>query len=214
MHDCKAFKYEMAQSILTWDAFREPAAMIFNIWVGSPELAWAEEAWQIIAAAGLAAYEGEPEKTLVNIRFLALACFYRDFCYLVWGEDAGPEFLEWFDVLKLSSFRIGQLIGHVCDSAEEEPIVALDETLHVLINRARPEVVKALLQGDGTTSGLFVALWNSSLPAAGLPEDDDENRSWLGKESRYEILNDVTPEKSEAFSWLGHGAEEILSGPS
>ena len=105
--------------------------------------------------------------------------------------------------------------------------------IYFLELQARPAVLDGLLSRYGSTSGLFVALWNSNTQPR--PSDyDDECESgefdtkgeeyeyqraydieklhlWTApyEETEDEILMEVTGVKSNLFAWLDQGAEPL-----
>lgn len=124
---------------------------------------WAKDAWQILADAGLASYEGELDRHRAILRFLALAGIYSDWCDVAWGEYSEPQYGYWSEYLDISAFRMGQLIGVEDDDGSEESDNAslVADALGRLADAARPEVVRALLAHFGNESGLFLSLAQS-----------------------------------------------------
>ena len=75
------------------------------------ELDWAKEAWEHLIRQGIGNYNNELEKCQVQIRFLALAGLYLDWCYIAWGQTAYPTYGSWAELLGISEFRVGQLVA-------------------------------------------------------------------------------------------------------
>lgn len=116
-----------------------------------------------MTAQGLARYNNELERLIVKLRFLALGGFYRDFCYVAWGESSYPMYSLWADEMQISQLRVGQLVGlefHANSEADNSELFA--SALRQLIRCARTEVLQALLRAHGGESGLLVSLWNST----------------------------------------------------
>lgn len=195
--------------VFDWDGLIDVVDAAFNIWSGHPELRWAEEAWGILAGAGLTAYTSPLARVRVVCRFFALVGFYHDFCHLAFEETVDPTYSWWTDSLEVHPFFIGQLLGGKEDWSGSDLEPDLDAALRSLANAERDAVVKALLAHYGSESALFIALWRSrqSEPSP-AEEDEEEDDTW--RESDWEIVNDVTFSKLEAFSWLTEGGYPIL----
>jgi hypothetical protein len=63
------------------------------------------------------------------------------------------------------------------------------------------------LQLFGNVSSLFVALWRTGADSVSEEDDDCDGDERLTDD---EILNDATPEKVAAYSWLDSGADVVL----
>jgi hypothetical protein len=44
---------------LVWADVQEAAKLAFNVWVGRPELLWAQRAWELLSKAGLTQFSTE-----------------------------------------------------------------------------------------------------------------------------------------------------------
>jgi len=186
--------------VLDWEEVKGAAQAAFNVWVSGGELQWAKEVWERMVAAGFANYSNEIERHRVAVLFLGLAGLYRDFCSLAWNERDEPTYSYWGEELHLDQFVIGQLVG-------PDPRIDKNEGLSHLVNAARPQVTRLLTQLFGSVDSLFVALWRTGQECTN--EEDDE----CGGGERLtddEILNDATPEKLAAYSWLDSGADAVL----
>jgi hypothetical protein len=181
---------------LSWDEVRPAAEEAFAIWVGHPEIAWAQHAWQILGAAGLTAYSTTVERGRVVCRFLTLAGLYRAFCRIAWDEANDPDYVSWAETLDLGQLTIGQLLGDDVDVDGRNDYEVTEGALTILADRARQDVVAALKTAAGGDAGLFLSLWRS----IEQPDDDGE------PETDDEILNyDVTPSKVAAYEWITEG---------
>lgn len=197
-------------AVLTWDELREVANEAFNVWFGHPELRWAEEAWGILAAAGLTSYTTPLEYCRVCIRFFSLAAFYHDFCYHGFDEEVDPDYVWWANTLELHPFYIGQLVGADEDYSDTKGGPDLDFALRRLANAERDAVVKALLAHYEDEMFLFIALWRSVHYYDPKPDDDDVEAMAEWDEANSDILNVVTGGKLAVYSWLVDGAYPIL----
>ena len=154
---------------IEWKEFKEVASEVFHIWVGGPELLWAEDSWTRLASEGLTTYENRLEKAVVLIRFLVLGTIYHEFCHLAFGEIADVDYISWVqaldrDELPLNAFRLGQLVGpffmvddSVDDLVTEEELLL--EAIGALVNQEREVVVQSLTNSFGGSS----LLWRGSV---------------------------------------------------
>jgi hypothetical protein len=165
---------------MDWEQIKPIAMNVFRVWSDGGDLAWAEQAWNILSESGLTDYDDELERTQVIIRFLALTDFYYGFCTGFRQEYLEPEFWDWATQFKVKSFQLGQLIG--ADSGVENEQQALD---HLVLEEKT--VLPALELGFGGRQNLFITLWRSSLsPEANDPDGED----YL---SDYDILSQRLP---------------------
>jgi hypothetical protein len=164
-----------------------------------------------MTAQGLAQYQNEMERVAVKLRFLALAGFYRDFCYVAWGENSYPMYRLWADEMEISEVRVGQLVRRDFEaSSETDNSELFGSALRELIRSARAEVLQALLRAHGGESGLLVSLWNSTKTHDREDCEFVEDGCEECRESEHEILNSNIEEKGPAYTWLDQGAEELL----
>jgi hypothetical protein len=187
--------------VLSWNAVRGAAEAAFEVWESGGELQWAEEVWKRTVATGLANYSNELERHRVAILFLGLAGLYRDFCALAWDERDAPAYSDWAEELYLNDFVLGQIAG---PNARAEKYDALNR----LVNTARPQVMDLLTQLFGNINRLFCAMWRAGPDSANERDDDCEGGEMLTDD---QILNDPTPEKVAAYSWLRDGADVLLN---
>jgi hypothetical protein len=191
-----------------WSDVLPIADQAFCIWAGAPEQHWAKAAWAHLTQAGLAANDSSLDRARACIRFLVLASVYRDWCSLVWDEHEDDELGYWFTEANVNPIHVGQLLG--CDeTVSEDPEEALEESLGILVHRARGPVIAALLTGFDQVEGLFLSLWRSRK----RPEDDhialdehnDPGDKFERQETDAQILNDVTGAKLAAYAWIADG---------
>jgi hypothetical protein len=184
--------------VLDWNQVKGAAEAAFAVWEDGGELLWAKDVWERAVAAGIAAYINEIKRHRVAILFLGLGGLYRDFCSLAWDEADEPTYSCWAETLELDHFVLGQLIG-------SDPCVEESDALNHLLNAARPQVMELLMRLFGDKNSLFVSLCN-----AGPKIWDEDHETCEGSPTDEEILNDVTPEKLAAYSWLESGADVLL----
>jgi hypothetical protein len=108
---------------------------------------------------------------------------------------------DWAEELSRDDFVLGQLVG-------PDPRIEKDDALNHLVNAARrPQVVKLITQFFGNVNSLFVSLWRAGPDSANEKDDDCDGEERLADD---EILNDASPAKLVAYSWLDSGAEVVL----
>ncbi len=201
----------MSVATLTWDELSEVVKPLFDVWEGQPELRWAKQAWTHLTSRGLASYSNDFEKCRTKIRLMALAAFYRDFCYLAWDLAAYPTYDLWAELLEISKVLVGQLIGSDAElSTEEDEETLFQEVLRKLVRSERQEVFGALVNAYGNTSSLLVALWNSNKDHESKDCDFGVEGCNNCEQSADQILNYDIEEKGPAFTWLEQGADEAL----
>jgi len=194
---------------------------------GDYERFWANQAWAALVKLGLANYSNELERCEAAVRFIAFVGFYKDWQAQLEECDRAFDHGEMLPALRLTSFRLGQLIGRHPDflnDSDFDPYTSLDNdeeslqrAMFHLEFEARPPVVTALKAHYGGLGGLFVALWNSDKEPRPADYDEkreeyDTERAWeIGQmymwvppyqETHDEILNDVTGDKMRLWTWL------------
>jgi Putative DNA-binding domain len=201
---------------IEWHNIKESASEIFNIWVDSPELKWAEDAWSKLDLEGLTSYTNELDKHIVLIRFLALGTLYYEFCQFAFEEMSNIDYYSWAKALDsedlfLSLFRLGQLLGssympveEIYDSSAEQSL--LPDFIGSLVEQQRAIVVAALVKSFGSASLLFAHLWLSPNTLDHENEDDDKDGGIYYRSNTVETVENVLAsaafEKMAAFEWV------------
>ena len=223
--------------VVRWKDIHQGALhSLFHVWTEGRELRWAKKSWEALAKHGLTAYSDETEWTLAIIRLMTLGTIYREFCDLAWDEEYYPEYTIWASELDLNHFRVAQCLGSefARDSCADEKEL-LEHGVSELVDRARPEIHKALTAEFGGDSMLFFSLWNT-VDYRGDEEDDiddedeEDDEKGSGREQdndtgdgRQEeeqietkwtedadiILNNPTPERVRAFEWIREGMPSV-----
>lgn len=193
---------------------------------------WANEAWAALIKLGLASFTNELERCEAALRFIAFTGFYKDWQAQAEECDRAFDYGEMLPALRLTPFRLGQLIGRhsdFLDDADFDPYTSLNRDEQLLKRamlhlefEARSAVVTALMAHYGGASGLFVALWNSDKQPRPADYDQkwekyDSQRAWdmehlhmwvpPYQDTDDEILNDVTGDKLRLWTWLDQGAK-------
>jgi hypothetical protein len=175
---------------VNWDDVQPAAALAFHIWVGQPELAWAQRAWHALTEAKLTTYRNELERYEVFFRLLVLGGVYLDFCDAAWEEHSDPDYSSWAEPLKLDPFLLGQLYARLKEWDPENGETAY-EALDSLVENQRDLVVDALMAAFGGASELYASLWRSQDADGEEPEDDD--------------TYDAKASQQAAYSWVDQG---------
>jgi hypothetical protein len=178
---------------LAWADTSESAREIFHIWEDhhQEELRWAKAGWSGLQKRGLTAYANEVEKDMVLVRIMALATMYHEFCEVAWQEMFETEHSAWADELGISQVHVGQLLGsnQMADSDDSDDANLFEDGLGLLIDQNRSRIYSALTAHFGGCTGLFVSLWRI------LKSDEDD----------FSIVNELTPDKGNAFQWIDQG---------
>jgi hypothetical protein len=202
---------------LTWRDVEGVAKEAFSVWVDHPEIKWAKRAWEIIIGTGLASHSNEDERCEAAIRFLALCGIYYDFCEIALEEYNEPDCGAWAKELGIGAIGIGLRLGYDPDdwlNRYEDDEALYDEGVKCLADRARGEVFEALYKGfrnrsadgsEGNEADLFLSLWKSSWPNTEMEDDETED----GRETDFEILNNVTEGKAAAYEWISSGCGSL-----
>jgi hypothetical protein len=181
---------------LTWDELQPALDLSHSVWNKAEKKAWARKAWSIMSKAKLTQYATRVERAEVIVRFLTLTGIFADFYEIAFQDGFEPQYTELAESLDLSPLRVGQLIGRDAASVDDQDDSELySDALQHLASEARREVYRALIEGFGSESGLFISLWraNDSYTDEELVSDDD-------------IVNtDLSPEKHIAFQWITEG---------
>jgi len=181
---------------LTWDELQPAVDLSQSVWDEAEKKAWAKKAWGILSEAKLTQHATRVERAEVVIRFLALTGIFADFYEIAFQDGFKPEYTELAKSLELSPLRVGQLIGRDadCDEGQDDSELYSD-ALQTLASGARTEVCRALIQGFGSASELFISLWRANYLYADeelVPSNDI-------------VSNDLTPEKHTAYEWITEG---------
>jgi hypothetical protein len=177
---------------VSWDEVQPAANRAFAVWLGHPELVWAEKAWALLGDAKLTAYATEVDRCQVLCRLLVLGGIYRDFCEAAWEEYSEPNYLDWAEPLKLDPFVVGQLYARL---PEWTPECDENKALEILVENERDRVVASLLAAFGSASELYASLWKSKDLEEPKEEEDDT----------------YTPDADQfsGYSWVDQGCQRF-----
>jgi hypothetical protein len=181
---------------ITWDELQPALNLSYSVWDEEEKRAWARKAWSILSKAKLTQYTTGVERAEVIIRFLALTGIFADFYEIAFQDGYEPENTELAESLDLSPLRVGQLIGRDSDCDDElDDSELYRDALRYLASEARHEVYRALIEGFGNASALFISLWRSNFYYADEELVSDEDI----------VSSDLTPEKHTAYEWITEG---------
>lgn len=185
-------------SILEWKDVSQAADHAFSVWVGSPELRWAKQAWQLMIKSDLAVYFSELERHEVAIRFIALADIYLDFCKIGFEENCESDYELWAEDLDLSDLCLGILIGN-SESSNGGGIndYSTFEAIQFLSYQYRKDIYPILTTGLGGQFGVFKSLWLSRVENEKFEEESDSfSLTFSGLQMN-------------AYSWIQDGCDSI-----
>jgi hypothetical protein len=143
-----------------------------------------------------------------------LCGLYYDFCEIALEEHNEPDYGVWAQELGISALHVGLRLGYNPDDWLTRSDDDFDEGVKCLANKARGEVFEALCKGfrnkstdgsEGNEADLFLSLWKSPWPHTEMEDDETED----GRETDFEILNNVTQGKAAAYEWISSGCESL-----
>lgn len=159
-----------------WEDVRGAAAEMFNVWEDGAELAWAEEAWGHLHAAGLAGDGTVVGTTAAHLRLVTLARVYQEFCGLVWEEtpDTPIEYLA--EGLEIDPVALG-ILAALEDRTLFDEFVDDSElreaALTVVSDGQRTEIFHCLEAACGGSSKLYSRLWHTRSAESGAVDEED-----------------------------------------
>lgn len=176
-----------------WPQFHRFFEEYGNIWVGSPEMRWYEEAWGAVARAIRDESDSDscPEVAL-KLQSICLVNMYHSFCTAFGEGPCGHSFSDMADSLGIDSDDIADA-SEPSGSESDEPEALFEDAVMEKVWAWRERVFETLLRHFGGESFLFVALWNSMRPQSEV-------------ESANAILScGLDPEKLTAFQYVSEG---------
>jgi hypothetical protein len=149
-----------SRTSVTWQEVLPIARESFDIWIGSPEIHWARQAWACLTGAGLTSALSPLDRLLSYVRFLVLASFYRDWCALVWDEVIDDEPENWLCGLQVNKIDVGQLLGSIVELTDDSEASLTDALLSLMEGEHR----QAALTGAALRErfGVFDFVFHSS----------------------------------------------------
>lgn len=173
---------------------------LFCVWTYGSDRAWATFAWQTLSAGGLTVGRGNPERTVIVGRALALAATYLEFCAYAFDESAPGEWQEsvpadgseWADEFNLGRLceRRGWDLGSADDGRPRTP-----DAVRCLVRDEAPVIVDALVKALGQAE-LFASMWRSNSSSTRFPLTADEISG---------VVNAPTDDMLRAWEWFDSG---------
>lgn len=162
---------------VSWGDVKDAARSMFNIWVGQPELRWAEEVWGHFGAAGLTTASNAVDETEVYLRLVTLALVYQEFCGLAWDEqhDRSADEMVW-DV-EIDPVALGILAaeaGRRWYADEKNGDELRNIALTVVTDNLKDEIYQCLLGAYGSVYELYVRMCKTGEPDQ---DEDDEDEA-------------------------------------
>lgn len=197
---------------LTFEEIEDAANQIIGgVWLTNRNVQFAKSCWKIFDELGLTKYSNDLERNIVCLRIVALGRIYREFHGINGDEYIEPNYEEWAELLNITGFRLGQLIGMDEDFLNEEDDFAnFINAIGYLSDKYRNEVYTALVKGFIGVDSFFYELFKTSLDDEEEYDlDEDESDKTNGTPSFDEVLDDIDifSTKMKAYSWLSTGCE-------
>lgn len=174
-----------------WTKLKYATNRILSIFLSGEETKFAHKAWNIIIKFELANYSNPEEEIIVKMRFITLADIYLDYCRIAHQEDHDSEYYDWLALLNVDPDKIEVVYQIILRKVNDNIIMDIPSKIEYLSHYFRPEIVKCLKEGFGSTNGFFIQLWKST--------------HTIMKVSNYEIFNDVIIEKMQLFFLIENG---------
>jgi hypothetical protein len=170
-------------------------------------LDFAKKSWLKIVDAGLAIYKNDLERVQAALRFIALCDLYRDFHEITFDKFNEPDYELWAEELKISEFRLGQLLCSDKRFLDEDSDFTIKiNAVHYLSNKFREEVFNELKKAYRNEKVLFFELYKTSYPD---PEEYLNYGDNYEPETYEDVVNEIIPKKERAFLWLSDGCQPL-----
>ena len=160
---------------LRWEDVSEAAAAMFHVWQGGGELAWAEECWQHLTAAGLTPAGTVLETTATCLRLVELARIYEAFSGLAWDENPHTPVTLLAENLAIDPLALGIIAAASTSesfAACVDPYELYQSTLHAAAGARRAEIFQCLVEAYDGEINLYSRL--SKTNQAPDAEDDED----------------------------------------
>jgi hypothetical protein len=192
----------MVKEQLTWIDVKDAACSIFAIMGSNKEVGFAENVWQKFSDSVLTSYSNNLERVKIKILFLALGDLYSDFCNVVYDKHTIFMYSDLLKMMNIDEFTLGRFYQEIIKPKEKKipDNFSSSKAIEELSKYYRKDIYKLLFKVCGSSFGLFISLWR-----AAYPYSDEDNLNDI------EIFyNNLTPEKSKAYSWIENGCYVIL----
>lgn len=197
------------QNSISFDEVENACQKIFGgVWLTNRGIEFARKCWEIFNEYEITSYKNEIGRSIILIRLIALGEIYREFNGIAFDEYIEPDYDEWTDVLEISKFRIGQIIGNNSDYSDDEEYADYINAIAYLSDQNRNTVYDILIKGFKNKDHLFYELYKTGLPDEEINENDEEEVDDSYKTPDIQdVLNDtdITSGKFEAYSWVSDG---------
>lgn len=214
----------------TWEDIKKISGdALFDIYADHSDRNWARIVWKSLERRGLADYATPEEKHRILLRLMTLAAICQEFCYIAWKEGEYPPLADWADAMGM----IPTLVTHIAGGSftaqlemeKDEEDAVYDEALKGAVEHLRPEIFRHMVDMFGGKALLFASLWKmgqsgypdartDSTPPAVRDWDQWRNEDLMNGEAEFsetiaDVLNEVDPEKMEAFEWVDNGMPAV-----
>lgn len=214
----------------TWeDAIKISGDLLFDIYGDHSDRNWARIVWKSLERRGLADFATPEEKHRALLRLVTLGVMCQEFCYIAWKEGEYPPLVDWADAMGMDPAQVAQITGGSfappLELDKDEEDLVYEEALKKAVEHMRPELFRHMVDMFGGKTFLFASLWKMGQsgypdtrrdgnPAAVREWDQWRNEELLGNEAEFaetvtDVLNEVDPEKMEAFDWVDEGMPAV-----
>ncbi len=218
------------KTTFTWEEVKKTSGdLLFDIYGDHSDRNWARIVWRSLERRGLADHATPEEKQRVLLRLMTLAVICQEFCYIAWKEGEYPPLVDWADGIGMDAVMVTHITGGTLaaqlELEEDEEDLVYEEALKKAVEDLRPEIFRHMVDMFGGKTFLFASLWKmgqSGYPDAPAENNTAEVRDWdqwrnedlMGNEAEFaetitDVLNEVDPEKMEAFDWVDEGMAAV-----
>ncbi len=189
-----------------------------TVWSDEWDLAWYEYAWHVFSEENKIRYTDDMQRATIVLQAYALIVIYVEFCHIAFGMPMNKDFSDWEDESGISTFLLGRLVQETLEDKD----VPEDEAFNILVDEMRSTVMGTLFGKAGFRDEvhLLVSMFASS-PELEYEYDTDKLEEDPASYKRYEllerivdenyseILENISSEMLEVYSWLSQGSHQI-----
>ena len=194
--------------VISFDEVEDGVQLIFgSVWMTNRGFEFAKKCWEIFTNLRLTVYDNQIEKCYILIHLIALGEIYREFNGIAFDEFIEPNYEEWAEILNISKYRIGQLIGKKFGYMEGDDFEDYISAIGYLSDEDRKIVYDTLVKGFKSKEQLFYEFYLTGQPDEEVIEKDDEFDDSYKTPSFEEVINgiDIATGVFEAYSWVSSG---------
>lgn len=218
------------KTAFTWEDVKALSGdLLFDIYDDHSDRNWARIVWKSLERRGLTDYATPEEKHRTLLRLITLAVICQEFCYIAWKEGDYPPLVDWADGMAMDPAMVAGVTGGSFTTPleldKDEEDLVYEEALKKAVEHLRPELFRQMVDMFGGKAFLFASLWKvgwngyPDTPLTAYPPvvrdwDQWRNEELLRSEAEFaetvtDVLNEVDPEKMEAFDWVDEGMAAV-----